>query len=139
MKLLPNEEDDQGGGFGFISFYLVCISLPIVSSSIGYYDDGLLLYGYFGWKNELLSLETLNKRCKWSNVSSTCVPPPTYSVRGLIIVLNICFLCINALLQSLQCCVNGTSFFQVTFWGIGTSWILQSDLVLKLECDLKMV
>ncbi len=139
MKLLPNEEDDQGGVFGFISFCLVCISLPIVSSSIGYYDDGLLLYGYFGWKNKLLSLGTLNKRCKWSKVSSTCVPPPSYSVCGLIIVLNICFLCFNALLQSLQCCVNGTSFFQVTFWGIGTSWILQSDLVLKLECDLKMV
>jgi hypothetical protein len=47
LKLLPNEEDDQGGGFDFISFCLVCISLPIVSSSIGYYDDGLLLYGYY--------------------------------------------------------------------------------------------
>jgi hypothetical protein len=46
-----------------------------------------------------------------------CVAPPSYGVPGLIIVLNICFLRFNALLQSLRRCVNGTSFFQVTFWG----------------------
>jgi hypothetical protein len=118
----------------------VCISLPIVSSSIGYYDDGLLLYGYFGWKNELLSLGTLNKRCKWSKVSSTCVYPLLHMV---FVVWSSCstFFFFFSMHCYNPCGVvsNGTSFIQVTFWGMGTSWILWSDLVLKLECDLKMV
>jgi hypothetical protein len=109
----------------------VCISLPIISSSIGYYVDGLLLYGYFGWKNKLLSLGTWTK-----GVSEVRCLPHVYPLLhivfmvwslcstfvffvSMIIVLNICFLCFND-----HCAQHLFSLFQciVTILAVLCEW-----------------